>query len=267
MEDKEVVAAALSSDTLKEPFLNLVNPVTKNAGNTLGDLWFLTFGWISHLAEKAQIRYAYNLDKFKQSLVANIQKIPPEKIIEPELRIIGPALEASRYHYEAPGIRDMFAKLIASSMNADYVEYVHPAFVPIIEQMTPLEAETLQYIATNESKMYNGSIPLAQLRFPYASGGEEAVFLHLTLMESDTDKIVKQSEALDTLARNKLINITDDSLTKHSHLYKEFESYSCFQWYRRRAAENPEKYKPPKIAKKTAMVTQFGCSFCTVCLP
>ncbi len=61
----------------------------------------------------------------------------------PPLYIIGPALEASKYHIGFIELREMFSNLIAHACNADMKSAIRPAYIPILTQLSPLEAQIL----------------------------------------------------------------------------------------------------------------------------
>jgi hypothetical protein len=73
------------------------------------------------------------------------RQVPVEHIVPPPvelqlsitaaLQIAGPA--------EDPALREMFAGLLASGMDREVAESVHPAFVEILRQVTPQEARVL----------------------------------------------------------------------------------------------------------------------------
>lgn len=109
---------------------------------TINDLWKASFGYpIHYFSEKRKIKYEINLKKFEKELTEKILEIPKENIQEPKESIIGPALEASKYYFDEEEIRNMFANLIASSMNSTYNGLVQHSLVEIIKQLSPYDAK------------------------------------------------------------------------------------------------------------------------------
>ena len=98
---------------------NLTDLPSKNVGQTLSDCWFLVFGGISQLAEKRKLKYAKDLEEFKQSLSSKITSIPKENRVEANTQIVMPALENAKYCVEEPSLREMFANLISSSLDIE----------------------------------------------------------------------------------------------------------------------------------------------------
>lgn len=79
-----------------------------------------------------------------------MKNVPPEAIIQPELNIAGPALEALRYTGHSDSLSDMYANLLASAMNVITTSQAHPAFVEIIKQLTSDEAKLMKLFANNK---------------------------------------------------------------------------------------------------------------------
>lgn len=112
---------------------NLTDLPSKNVGQTLSDCWFLVFGGISQLAEKRKLKYAKDLEEFKQSLSSKITSIPKENRVEANTQIVMPALENAKYCVEEPSLREMFANLISSSLDIEKQDIVHRFFFGYIK--------------------------------------------------------------------------------------------------------------------------------------
>lgn len=129
---------------------NLTEQPTKAIGSTVSDIWFLVFGGIGHLAEKRKLRYAVELEKYNKELQETINEIPKERKVEPDIQIVAPALEASKYCVEKEELRKMFVNLIASSMDSDKVTNVHPIFTDIISKLSSTDALLFKAIANED---------------------------------------------------------------------------------------------------------------------
>lgn len=136
----------LVPDSVDNAVKNITDKPTQNIGTTLADIWYLVFGGISQAAEKRKLKYSYALQEFEKELKEKISKIPENKLIEPDMQIVAPALEASKYCIEKEELRHMFAKLIYSSLNEDFKQKVHPIYVKIINNLTPFDAKVLNMI-------------------------------------------------------------------------------------------------------------------------
>lgn len=111
-------------------------------GKTLGQIWDIAIGnRIAAVYEKSKAKHNLNVEDFKSKLINNVSSIPKENIQDPKISIIGPALEASKYYFDEKEIRDMFANLIASSMDSTYNGLVQHSFTEIIKQLSPHDAK------------------------------------------------------------------------------------------------------------------------------
>ena len=90
-------------------------------------------------------------DYLAEVLPEKLKDVPPEKIITPSPTIAGPALEALRFSAHEPSLRELYANLLATSMDERTARNAHPAFVESIRQMTPDEARVMQLLAAREA--------------------------------------------------------------------------------------------------------------------
>ena len=88
----------------------------------------------------------YNLSKTEKLLAQKLQNIKPEKIVSPEAYVAIPAIQAIAYCINNEELQNLYANLLANSMNIDTKESVHPSFVEIIKQMSPIDADIFKII-------------------------------------------------------------------------------------------------------------------------
>lgn len=111
---------------------------------SLDNLWYMTFGHkIEYFADIKRAKNELNLAQYKESIAKKISEIPEENLKEPQMSIVGPALEASKYYIEEKELREMFARVIAASMDASKSDYIHHSFVEIIKQLSPRDAKNI----------------------------------------------------------------------------------------------------------------------------
>lgn len=139
-------------NTLAEPIANsaknITDKPTQNIGTTLADIWYLVFGGISQAAEKRKLKYSYALQEFENELKEKISKIPKDKLTEPDIQIIAPALEASKYCVEKEELRNIFSSLIATSLTD---EYIPPILIDIVKHLSVIDAKLLNYLYINHT--------------------------------------------------------------------------------------------------------------------
>lgn len=135
----------------KETVSDLVRPTSKSIGDNIGLLVDGVMGWLGYWGKKQKIKREVYLEDYKKKITENILSIPEDHLIEPPMRIVGPAVEASKYFIEEAYCRDMFAKLIASSCDSSKTRFVHPVFPEIIKQLSPLDAKFLMLFKENRT--------------------------------------------------------------------------------------------------------------------
>ena len=79
-------------------------------------------------------------------LAEKLENVPQENIVTPSINIAGPTIEAIRFTGESDELREMYANLLASSMNKETANRVHPRFVEVIKNMTADEAKLLDFM-------------------------------------------------------------------------------------------------------------------------
>ena len=153
------------SDSANNAVTNLTDSVTKNVGQTFGDIWYLVFGGISHAADKKRMKYSADLKIYEQELTQSINSIPADKYIEPSIQVTAQALENSKYCVESEVLRNMFVNLISGTMNKDYAGNTHPSFPEILKQMSPTDAYVIKEFQFSSRK------PIVNYKIKQSKGG------------------------------------------------------------------------------------------------
>jgi len=170
MEEDEFikVATAAGIEVAKDIYQDAAKGATVEAGESLQAIVGLFNNVVLFPIKKANINYRYKLEEFEKDLRRKIEKIPQEKIGEPDLTISGPTIEALKYTFDTKEIREMYLNLLASSMNQDIRDKAHPAFVEIIKNMSAFDAKIFELFSTSSN------IPIAAIRITTG----ENYFLH-----------------------------------------------------------------------------------------
>lgn len=136
---------------IKVELPEVVNKSLEKPAETLGDkisdLLEIIFGGVTYTKEKLAYKRALDFEQFKKSLAEKVDRIPEENRIEPSESIVGPALEAAKYRIDTTELREMFSSLISASLDSQKVLSVHPAFVEIIKNLSPQDAEAVRHLA------------------------------------------------------------------------------------------------------------------------
>ncbi|TDM18086.1 DUF4393 domain-containing protein [Macrococcoides canis] len=114
---------------------------------TLNTTWDLIFGGYHNWVAKIQYKRELDLIAFKNSIEQKITTIPTENLIEPQLSLLGPAIEASKFYISENYVRELFANLIASSMDSRKSKNIHHSFVEIIKQMSSNDAKLFDHLS------------------------------------------------------------------------------------------------------------------------
>jgi Abortive infection alpha len=207
----------------------------------------------------------YGLEKsagwIEKEVTQRLRNVPENKIVSPEPRIAVPALQALTYSVDTEFIRDMFANLLAADMNLDIKGDVHPAFVEIIKEMTPVDAKVLA-VVRHENREVEFTVRV----------GRSQEFLTLATRYSFEIEGLDTSEcerSLSNLQRLGLIDAREEFpvFEKHSQtekaLIEEFEPAKKELVTRSNA---PEGTMAIFVRRRGLYPTPLGKSFIRVCL-
>lgn len=195
------------------------------------------------------------------SVAKKLESIPEERIQTPDPHVAGPALESLKYTGENESLREMFANLIANSMDSETAENSHPAFVDIIKSMTSDEAKILKVFVPNiykpimdvKLKMKTGVKGEHNLLENYSAIGKEAGCEHLDLVPNYIDNLCRLGLLTMPAGRHLVSENAYDVLTGTDE-YKAFkEKYETEQTTTR----EHEKY---------IELTKWGCQFRQACV-
>ena len=110
-------------------------PIAREIGERLSDIISLMFTPVIKIKAKRD----KNLALFLKSLDKKVSEIPEDKLQSPSLSVIGPPLEnIAKFYHDEEHLRELYARLIASSMNKD--NFVHPSYFKVVEQLLPYDA-------------------------------------------------------------------------------------------------------------------------------
>jgi len=238
-----------------------LEPVAKEVGEGLGNLFYLAFAPVL----KAKIKKEHEIKLLKEDIEREIAKIPVDQLIEPKINIVGPALEAAKYYIEYADLREMFAKLIASSMNEKEFENSHPAFVEVIKQFSPLDATVIKYLNENHEKAgcgiivgkdNEGIIQIVKNFFPFPN--------------LDENNYPHYTASVDNLIRLGLVTINERDRFVNNDRYDLLESHKLLDYFQNKEIDKIKKDVGYDLIidllKTSWSFTQFGSNFCKCCL-
>ncbi len=213
----------LVPDSIDNAVKNITDKPTLNMGTTLADIWYLVFGGISQTAEKRKLKYSYALQEFEKELQEKISKIPKDKLVEPDIQVVAPALEASKYCIEKKELREMFSNLICNSLSSDTNDKVHPIFAHIIRSLSPYDVhillqlnENILYCPRNCDKIISALSTLSQLGLIYYDESTQSDILEFTYKDpnKDTYKDISIIRLTKSKYQNSGLRVSGISITK-----------------------------------------------------
>lgn len=160
-------------------------------------------------------------------------------------------------------LRNMYANLLANSMNEVVKNGVHPGFVEIIKQLCPDEAKILRYFSIhtvvptvtlryenengeglNVVKNFSNVGELAKCESPFEINKYFNNLIRLGLLES--------SQALSSLVDKKL--------------YEPLKNHQYIQTMTVKSVLQESAYKKVNFEESYISLTDYGKSFCSICL-
>lgn len=247
-------------DCIDRPVEEAITPVAKGIGKTLSDLWFLAMGGLSQLAEKKRIKYAIELEEFKESLEKKVNAIPTENRVEPNTQIACQALEDAKYCADNKDVREMFANLIASTMNSEFCDAVHPSYSIILKQMTSEDAKFFQ----NFIGKSNLPICRFKLQFDNRSFSTLIDYSYFTKKDAKREEVNSNALIISSLERLGIISLHFDSYIKHTELYQVYEDSDIFNVLKKIYSADECKVV---LVKGYADLTVFGKKLLDICCP
>ena len=237
------------------------------AQEPIKDIWDATIGsWIGFWADKKRLDRQLKLEDYKKKILAEYGKIPEDKKLDPRLSIIGPVLEASKFYIDEEILRDMFAKLIANSMNADKQQFINAAFVEIIKQMSPLDAEILKSFVVQRQQPISRFIEYRRDREKNLKRDEfftlvDVVYTTPKIDNLDNLNLIANGVSINNLSR---LGLIECSLSQLGERLAEDNNYEVHQRIMEKIfmAQHPD----VDIMKGFVKITPLGSAFIQCCM-
>lgn len=259
MDEFEKQIAEKAAEFTKEIAEDVSRPSSKSIGKNLGLMVDGVFGWLGTWGEIQKMKQSKYMEDYKDKLYSKIENIPSEDLIEPNISIVGPAIESSKYFFNEEYYQDMFTNLIAASCDIKQKNKVHPSYVDIIKQLSPLDAKVLNLFK------YHNTYPIANLK---AINNDNTVTPVTILLcdfkeknkEFSYDEFVEVSFSIDNLIRLNLITKNRDVI-ELGYDYSKFESNTFYTAFSNSLDQNSK----ISIIKYRMELTNFGMNFFNIC--
>jgi hypothetical protein len=214
------------------------------------------------LAPIAALVWGYEkIKEFIQNRIAEkLKNVPIENIVTPDPSIVCPALEALRFVGENPTLSELYANLIANSMDKETIRKAHPGFVEMIKNMTADEGLIIRNFIPNIFK------PIIDVSIQTIKGGGNHNFIN------NYSKIGEESgckysdftpKYLDNLCRLGLLHIPAGRLLAEEHSYDVLTEDAEYKKIKKQIREQGLELIE---TRKYIELTEFGIQFKEACV-
>lgn len=210
-------------------------------------------------------------DFLQQKLTQKLANVPLDRIKTPSFIVAGPIIEGLQFASEEETLRELYANLLATSIDSETAKNAHPGFVQIIKNMSPDEARIMKFIATEKS------LPLIDIYIKNKiSHSWNAVYRNFSFIRRDSKCEVLElvPSYLNNLCRLGLTEIPigdylsdPENQTKQrrkSHIYSELKKDKEVVELIKDTAFKKDSFVD--IKDKVIDLTDFGRQFCSACV-
>jgi len=254
-------AKAIAAITEQVPiYQDAVQPAAKELGKGL------------HLVTKAVNAalvplegFVWGVEKVREfvheRVARKLENVPPDEIQPPKPHVGVPAIEALRYTGSEPQLADLYANLLATSMDQKTAYSAHPSFVDIIKNMSPDEARMMKFLSSR------WHYPIINIKLvSSADRSYQVIHRHLTLLgiEAECEHPALCPNYMDNLERLGLVSILPGVRFKDPSHYKSIEEHEEIK----KIMESLGKIEGQRaeIEKLRLDVTDLGKQFIRVCV-
>ena len=200
----------------------------------------------------------YNVAETEKLLNQKLEKADYAKIVSPEPYIAVPTIQAISYCMDSKELRELYANLLAKSMYSETKEFVHPSFIEIIKQMSPLDAVVFRTIMEREAN------PLITLIIKdRRDQSYEMIATNITDIDTAPQEMVGIS--IDNLIKQNLISVNHNGYYTDEKIYDSiFET----EYFRQQMTLNCDRADGLQFShiKQTIEVTNLGRMFYSICV-
>lgn len=206
----------IAKEISKNVYDDVIHPVAKPTGEILSLLPRAIKVALSPI-EKWIIQKECNMAEIRRLLEEKLKNVSPDLIEVPEPYISVPSIQYISYCMDNDELRNMYANLLASSMQKGVKETVHPAYVEIIKQLCPDEAKILKYMLS-----YN-MIPTVEIKFVFQNGesGKHLYGFNMVAKKAQCDFPHRGNQYFDNLIRLGLVKPSNHAWFLNQGQYNE----------------------------------------------
>ena len=224
-----------------------INSVFKGPAETFSQWWYYNFGYNMDIKFRQKKQEVENL--FLNNIVSEVSDIPKDRVQEPKMSVLGPALEASKYYIDDKELRSLFAKLVAASMDNSKNDILQPAFVEIVKQMTPIDAEIL--------------INLYEIQDNKVTQNYKSIVDNFYIENISNISHVRIASSLINLVRLGLVEINYSVFLSDEEKYLSYKNHPIINELKNKYSDDSNSIE---LKKGIIKITEFGMDFCKICI-
>jgi hypothetical protein len=235
-------------------YQDTVQPSAKQVGKSLETI---TKAINIALAPIKALVWGYEqIEQFVTTRVAEkLKNVKEENIVTPPPQVAGPAIEALRYSGHDENLRELFANLIATSMDKDTIDKAHPGYVEIIKNLSSDEALLLTAF------LVRSEYPVIDVRVERKDvDGYHIVLHHYSHLQKII--VVKRSDLmpsyLDNLCRLGILEIPGEAHLTSENTYEPLENDEHIELYRKAIGKTEHEIS---FRRRLIQLTTFGEQF------
>lgn len=254
--DKLAQGVGKAIDKVPEVYDDGLKTVTKESGKILALIPQTINAALAPLRQWIAQK-EYNVAETEKLLAQKLEKVEYEKIISPESYVAVPAIQAIAYSMNSEELRNLYANLLAKSMYIETKELVHPSFVEIIKQISPLDALIFKKIMEREIN------PMVNLRMENEKGEFRTIITNVTDIDIASQELVGVS--IDNLAKQNLIAIPADDYYAKERLYDVIIQSDFYKSQKNLNSKTADGFEFT-YSKKMINKTNLGKMFYKICV-
>lgn len=237
-----------------------IQPLAKEAGKSLQTVGRAVNAAL--LPVRGLVWGIEQIESFVHTKVAKkLEKIPVENIQTPDPAVAVPALESLRYTGHKESLSELYANLLASSMDSETAKYAHPAFVEIVRNLSADEAKVLTFLFDQ------GIVPIIDI-YQQQKTGISAVILYELVSTIGSDSGCEHCDLmgsyLTNLERLGLIELDKGSSVAETDAYTKITEDPAIK--ATIESINASAYFKADVVRYFAKVTPFGRQFGRACI-
>lgn len=257
---KQTIDSATALTKAVPIYEDAVQPLAKETGKALG-----TVGKAVNvaLAPISLVVWGYDQmrDFLENKVAEKLEKVPEDRITTPPPNVAGPAVEALKFTGQDETLQDMFANLIANSLDSKTALEAHPSFVDIIKSLSPDEGLILKIFASAQQ------FPMVDVKLTNKKGGGFQI-LHRNISQVGIIARCKHQELtpnyLDNLCRLGILEIPSGRRINDAKAYDAITNVPSIVQLKKQFESNEN--HSIGFDQKFITVTGIGRQFINACI-